>query len=79
MANFLPVYMLLGKRLGQKIDMSAGTGPRDTLSKVASDSFIDVGSKFPVQFTMIMAQGLALQNITSLRLSSISLSKLLLP
>lgn len=55
--------------------MSARTGPRDILSKIASDSFVDVGSKLPEQFSVIIAQRLALQNITSLRLSSGSLSK----
>lgn len=72
LANFLSVYVLLGKRLGQKTDMAAGTGPRDTLSKIASDSFIDVGGKFPEKFTVIIAQGLALQNITSVRLRPIN-------
>lgn len=70
--------MLPGKRLGQKPDMTTGTGPRDTLSKIASDSFIEVGSKFPEKCTVIIAQGLEMQTITSFRLHSIGLSKLLL-
>jgi len=44
-----------------KTDMTAGTVPRDPLSKIASDSFVDVGSKFPDKFTVIIDQGLSLQ------------------
>lgn len=61
--------------MDQNLDMINGTEPRDALSKKLSDSFIDVGRKF----SAIIAQEFALQNITSLRLSSNSLSKLLFP
>lgn len=49
------------KGLNLKIEMAAGAGHRDKLSKTISDRLIDVGSKFSEKFTVIIAQGLALQ------------------
>lgn len=64
-----------GKERGPNPRLINGTEPRDTLYKKVSDSFIGLDRKF----TAIIAQEFALQNITSLRLSSNSLSKFLLP